>query len=330
MKINESIEVWEHEGIIKIRIPMAPPLRWVNSYLLRDTEGLTLVDPGPHTDESIQQWAAVWQDLRLSPQDISAIVVTHHHPDHYGLSGHFQSISGAPVYMSERAAKEAARMWGAGGNMNDQMTALFSDHGMPPYWTDQLPEHLDRFLSQVTPAPKVTYVSEGGVLRMGGRSWEIVETAGHASGHLSFYDRNLKIVLCGDAVLPQISPNISLVPGGDGTPLQSFMDSLIKLGNLKVDIAFPGHRHPFQHFQDRLDALYNHHIERLARIEDMIRNDPHSGFEVCVKLFGTDLGIHQMRFAMSEALAHLVELVRLNRAAVVWTEGESGITQFVS
>ncbi|MMZ66973.1 hypothetical protein D1872_295120 [compost metagenome] len=39
-----------------------------------------------------------------------------------------------------------------------------------------------------------------------------------------------------------------------------------------------------------------------------------SGFEVCAALFGTDLGIHQMRFAMSEALAHLVELVRRGRA----------------
>lgn len=329
MKINDAIEVWGQERMIKIRIPMAPPLRWVNSYLLQGTEGLTLVDPGPHTDESIQQWAAVWEDLRFSPKDISAIVVTHHHPDHYGLAGHMQSISGAPVYMSKRAVEEAARMWGADSNMNDQMTALFTRHGLPPHWIQQLPEHLDSFLAQVTPTPKVTYVSEGDVLRMGGRNWEIVETAGHASGHLSFYDRDLKVVLCGDAVLPQISPNISLVPGGDEAPLQAFMDSLIKLGKLEVNIAFPGHRYPFQHFQERLNALYSHHIERLAQIEEMIHNDPHSCFEVCAKLFGTDLGIHQMRFAMSEALAHLVELVRQNRA-VIRTEGESGMSQFVS
>ncbi|MNE77081.1 hypothetical protein D3C80_1733660 [compost metagenome] len=41
-----------------------------------------------------------------------------------------------------------------------------------------------------------------------------------------------------------------------------------------------------------------------------------TGYEVCAVLFGNALGIHQMRFAMSEALAHVIELIRLGRIQV--------------
>lgn len=42
-------------------------------------------------------------------------------------------------------------------------------------------------------------------------------------------------------------------------------------------------------------------------------------------MFGGKLGIHQLRFAMSETLAHLVELVRRERASMSET---NPITRF--
>ncbi|MNJ63639.1 hypothetical protein D3C77_595550 [compost metagenome] len=50
-------------------------------------------------------------------------------------------------------------------------------------------------------------------------------------------------------------------------------------------------------------------------MEQLLREESLTGFQVCSAVFGTKLGIHQMRFAMSETLAHLLELVRQGRAA---------------
>lgn len=322
---QERLKLWEEEGIVAVQIPMAPPLRWVNSYILQGSEGITLVDPGPRTRDAEAAWSEVLRQLGKKADEIESIVVTHHHPDHYGLAGYMQSLSGAKVYMSRRAHEESQRMWGAGQTMNRDLTELFRWHGMPDAWLALLPDHLDSFIAQVEPQPVISYVADGASLRMGGRSWTAIESSGHAPGHLSFYEKEQGLILCGDAVLPQISPNISLLPGSDQNPLLSFMRSLDRLGELQVTMAFPGHRRPFTGFSERTGRLQAHHEERLAKIAAMLDGREQSGFDICAALFGTDYGIHQMRFAMAETLAHLYELVRRGTVRRAASDREPGI-----
>ncbi|MEF2967975.1 MBL fold metallo-hydrolase [Paenibacillus sp. M1] len=327
---REGIEVMEREGLVRVRISMRPPLRWVNSYILRGEEGITIVDPGPRSERSEDEWDAAWRELGISPRDIASIVLTHHHPDHYGLAGYLQSITGARVYMSRRSHEETKRMWGEDSVMNEALYTLYRSHGLSAAWLEQLPAHMESFLPEVTPAPVVTYLADGDRVEMGGRTWVAIETAGHAPGHLSFYDAERGFMLCGDAVLPQISPNVSLLPGSDPEPLRSFLNSLRKLEAYEVAMAFPGHRNPFPHFSERVRALLSHHEERLAAIEALLSERERSGFDVCAALFGNELGIHQMRFAMSETLAHLTELVRRERAAEIAGPGGSRVFRILA
>ncbi|WP_106768549.1 MBL fold metallo-hydrolase [Paenibacillus faecalis] len=324
----EISHIDEH-GLIQVKITLSNPLRWVNSYIMRDEDGMTLIDPGPRTNTSEQEWKDALTMLRIGFDEITTVVITHHHPDHYGMAGWFQEKSGADVWMSERAHQEAGLMWGDFGaaDMNEEMPAFFALHGMPQAWLSQLPEHLNSFIAQVSPQPKVTYIREDTPLRMGGRVWLPVQTAGHAPGHLSFYHPDSGVMICGDAVLPQISPNVSLVPGSDAEPLWLFLEGLRRLRELPVRVAYPGHRHPFTHYRERIDALLLHHEERLTDIAGMLsRAGGLTAFEVCTALFGDQLGIHQMRFAMCEALAHLAELVRQGRAEQ--RETEAGVYRF--
>ncbi|WP_223070378.1 MBL fold metallo-hydrolase [Paenibacillus caui] len=322
-----EIRDWENGFLIQAPISMAPPLRQVNSYILRGEEGITIIDPGPRTETTEQEWADIWRQLHIRPQQVKQIVLTHHHPDHYGLAGYLQNLTGAKVLMSERSHREARLMWDEGRAMNAELPPLFLHHGLPRKIAGQLPPHLESFFPQVNPAPEVTYIDESDRLVMGGRSWQPVETGGHASGHLSFYLREEGIMLCGDAVLPQISPNISLYPGGDPQPLQTFLDGLQKLSGYEVKMAYPGHRRPFDYFRSRTEALIAHHEERLAKVLGLLRQGPKNAYEICLALFGNTLGIHQMRFAMSESLAHLIELVR--RGQVRMETDEEGSDRFV-
>lgn len=319
---NNLIQAWDSGHIIRVNISMTPPLRWVNSYVLRGDEGITIVDPGPRTEVSEREWTQVFAELKISSQEIMAIIITHHHPDHVGMAGYLQSLSGAPVFMSQRAHEEMERMWGERSRVNSELLTLFRSQGLPDVWCNQLPVHLEGFLPQVSPRPNVSYLMDGSVITMGGRMWTAIESGGHAPGHLSFYNVEKRIMICGDAVLPQISPNISLLPGSDPQPLHSFMISLKKLGEYKVEIAFPGHRNPFTYFEERTQTLINHHEQRLERIKTMLVGGPLTGYEVCAQLFGDALGIHQMRFAMSETLAHLIELVRLGHAQMLQGDGD--------
>ncbi|BCG60594.1 MBL fold metallo-hydrolase [Paenibacillus sp. URB8-2] len=91
-------------GLIQVLVPMAPPLLLMNGYLLRDEDGgITVVDPGPRSREA----EAVWEDRELgaSWNAVKQIVVTHHHPDHYGLAGWLQERSGCSLDVEAGACR---------------------------------------------------------------------------------------------------------------------------------------------------------------------------------------------------------------------------------
>lgn len=308
-----EITTWDY-GIHQVKISMAYPLRWVNSYVLHHSSGVTIIDPGPHNDETEEEWKKALERLGYSIEDVSEVFVTHHHPDHYGLAGWFQSQCNCPVYMSQRAYDESLLMWGSDSVIHRDFTLWLRQHGLPDEWADQMEQHFLDFIPQVSPTPHITIVNGGSILEMGGLPWLVIETGGHAPGHLSLYNQEYGLIICGDAVLPQISPNVSLIPGSDPEPLYTFMNSLVKLNQYEVKQAFPGHRNPFSTFHNRIDNLQTHHEQRLMEVEKLLVESPRSGYEICTHLFGNKLTLHQMRFALCEALAHVQELVRRGKA----------------
>ncbi|WP_255570568.1 MBL fold metallo-hydrolase [Cohnella sp. CFH 77786] len=319
-------EVSEHQGgLLQVKVPLPYSLKWVNAYLLPGEDGWTLIDPGLRTPESEQAWTRVLEARGIGWDRIARIVLTHHHPDHYGLAGWFQVRTGAPVWMSKTARDTALMMWGEGETFSGRLLEAFREHGLPEELGDAMREHLRGFRERVSPQPSgVTILEIGRKVRMGGIEWEPIGGEGHAPGHLSFYDRQSRRLICGDQVMPDISPNIGWLPGGDADPLGSFLDSSRKMLELDVELAFPGHRDPFANFRGRVDELLGHHERRLDKIEGLIGTEPASSFEVCERLFGPHLrgNSHHLRFGLAETIAHLVHLEkrgRLERAGDHWS-----------
>src|SRR3990172_2794965 len=81
-------------GIYKLKVPIPDnPLGFLNSYLIRGDKGCLLVDAGWDTDEAFHALEDQLQALGLGFQDIVTIVLTHVHPDHYGLAGRIKRVS---------------------------------------------------------------------------------------------------------------------------------------------------------------------------------------------------------------------------------------------
>jgi glyoxylase-like metal-dependent hydrolase (beta-lactamase superfamily II) len=308
--------------IIQVKAPLPFPLRWVNSYMIRGQQGLTIIDPGLHTAETEAVWEETFCQYGFDFSDIEQIVLTHHHPDHYGMAGWLQERSGGvPVWISQAGHEQALRLWSGDQPLTSEIAELFIQHGMDRAIVhEQLIPHMDAFVEWVTPEPQVSYIPFQQKFRIGDRWYEPIVTSGHAAGHICFYDAERKEIFCGDHVLPQISPNVSYIPYADENPLESFLDSLEKISRYDVVKAYPGHREPFTAFNQRVLELIAHHQERLEQMAAQL-NEPKHVYQLCLEYFGVRLPIHQMRFAMAETLAHVIYLRKQGRIAELEHDG---------
>jgi glyoxylase-like metal-dependent hydrolase (beta-lactamase superfamily II) len=301
------------DGIYQVQLPLPFALRIVNCYLLRDGDGWTIVDSGLNYPLGQAAWLAVFDALGIRDESITRIVLTHAHPDHYGMAGWLAERSGAPVLLSPIEQAFAAHVWGGGEPVIQAVAALFHQHGMPDDLIAAVRDQMAVLRPMTRPLAKTTTLAPGARLRIGAREFQAIPTPGHSDGHLAFYCAEERLLLCGDTVLIKITPNISLWPHGRPDPLADFMYTLDDLEQLPVDLALPGHGPLITAFGRRLAELRAHHDDRLLAVERAAGQGT-TAFAVCTAIFPTDqLNAHQIRFAMAETLAHLEYLVGAGR-----------------
>jgi len=299
------------EGIYQVQLPLPFALRIVNCYLLDNGDSTwTILDTGLNYAPDQEVWQATFEALGIVPHQIDQIVLTHIHPDHFGMAGWLQKMSGAPVRLSQREADDARIFWGDSNNRYRSLTKQMQHMDMPAEQIEPIITGIGFMLEMMKPHPtEYDYIAPGETIRMGGRDFRAILAPGHSDGQLMFYDAADRLLLSGDHVLMKITPNIGLWPESDPHPLQHFLDSLREARSLDVRLALPGHRVLITDWRGRIDELIAHHEERLSRTLDAV-GDGATGYQIAAQLFDLNrLSVHEMRFALVEALAHLDYLI---------------------
>ncbi len=296
------------EDITRVSLPLPFPLKVIHSYLIRGSNGYTIIDTGLNYPESRSVWEKTKEEMGWKWSQVERIVLTHYHPDHYGMAGFLQQRTGAPVYVSRTDYEQAQLFWGEGSEQPEVLARFFAWHGLTGDILSEIPAHLRSFNKWVEPHPTPTFIAGGEKILLGDREYQIFHTPGHADGHLSFYDPEREWLIGGDFLLPRITPNISLWPGCDPDPLATYLKTLDKMASLPVKKVFPSHGPVFEHYKERINELRKHHQQRLEEMKNKVGNGSHA-MKICNEHFGHNLSIHNLRFALSETLAHLEYLV---------------------
>lgn len=307
---GEAIRV--AEGILWLRLPLPMALDHVNIYALDDGDSWSIVDAGL----SSKRAKAIWERLLSGPlqgKPVRRVILTHHHPDHVGLAGWFQS-RGAEL-LATRTAWLYARMLTLDVQERPSPEALtfYRRAGLSEAeLAKRAGERPFNFADIVEPLPLgFTRISEGSRLRAGGRDWTVRIGHGHAPDHATLWSDD-GIVLGGDQLLPGISANIGVYPTEpEADPLTDWLDSCRALAIHARDdqLILPGHKLPFTGLPFRLVQMAENHESALDRLLDHLTT-PRTAADCFPPLFKREIGPAEFSLALVESIAHLNCLLR--------------------
>ncbi len=304
------------QGIWKFTLPIPFPLKTVNMYALVGEDGWALVDTGMGMPEARAAFAAGLQKAGLRIDTLRAIVLSHDHPDHIGLSGELHDRSGAAVYMHPIDANNMRQLWqDIDPERFASVSHFFRQHGMPtgePWFSHADPNQLHKII-RVPRFEAITLVESGQYLHLAGERYRVIWTPGHSDGHICLFRDSDGVFLSADHVLPRITPNIGLYSEYDrANPLADYLDSLRAVAPLPASIVLPGHGEPFNDLAGRVAEIIEHHEQREMEILTLLDEQPQNAYQLAEKLFGHRLKSNEARrMAVAETLSHL-EYLRLD------------------
>jgi glyoxylase-like metal-dependent hydrolase (beta-lactamase superfamily II) len=328
-------------GVKWIRMSLPFALNHINLWLVKDQlpssspnqasiQGWTAIDCGLHRPDSQAQWEDIFIN-ELEGLPIVRVLVTHMHPDHVGSAHWLCERWEAPLWMSATDYNVARLACNGLGAMGGSHTAtFFEQHGLTdPDALRSLSQRSNYFQSMVPELPsQMRRLMHDQIVKIGGQDWRCIAGYGHAPEHMALYCEDIKVLISGDMVLPRISTNVSVHEiEPESNPLRLFLDSLKAYGPLPEDtLVLPSHGLPFKGLHRRIQQLQDHHAERLAEVMSACKAQPQTAADIVPIMFKRALDLHQMTFAMGEALAHL---------HLLWHEGrlkrqksEQGAWQF--
>lgn len=292
-------------GLFRNKIPLPDsPLKYLNSYIIKDSERSLIVDTGLNRKACLH---AMHRGLATLGIDLaqSDIFITHLHADHFGLVS--KLVTDTTNILFSRPEKELMESWEGFGAMVDyaalngfpknELQAALDKHPGAKYGADWIPE--------------LKILDDGDAVDVADYHFKCVTTPGHTLGHLCLYDQDKKILLAGDHILIDITPNIQCW-SDTANPLKDYLASLDKVYQLQIDLVLPGHRRLIDNPRARIEELKKHHAHRLDEVLTILKKGPLSAFQMAAHMSWDidceswdQFPVAQKWFALGEAISHL-------------------------
>ena len=290
--------------VTRITLPTPYGVGPVNAYLI-DGDPTTLVDTGMNLRDSSDTLTRALEEAGRPIETVQRILITHAHPDHYGLVHFIGERSGATVYFPEW---EIARV--RDPNMLIAAGRLLMEAGMPLELLFQMDEQRRKEPRSKIKHEEVSLARDGDVFEFEqGFRLECLHSPGHSGGHVIYLERATGTLFAGDQLLPDVSPNPLLEPSVEDPTerrhsLKEYLLSLETMAALDLSIAYPGHGDPIADPRSLIEQTIEHHHKRKAAIAAHLTDEPKSPYQIAQEFYPDAVG-YDIFLSVSEVVAHL-------------------------
>ncbi|MBI5616109.1 MAG: MBL fold metallo-hydrolase [Gammaproteobacteria bacterium] len=255
--------------IAPLASPTLPPARATNC-LIVGTDRLYVIDPAAIAEEGQTKITRHLERLVAAGARIEAILLTHHHRDHFGSAGLLARRFGVPVRAHAATFERLA--------------------------------HTD-----IEPGPTL---QDGDVLELGtapdgtpGWQLEALYTPGHAPGHLCFMENRYRAAVVGD-MLSTVSTIVIDPPEGH---MATYLKSLERLQSLDIGMLYPAHGPAFRDGAQLVRHYLTHRRQREQMILKSLAAAPQSLAAILPQAYG-DVAEEARPVALRSLLAGLEKL----------------------
>ncbi len=275
-----------------------PVIQPVNLFLLAGND-LILIDSGDGTSYSMKKLSDGLERLGFDLSDISMIINTHEHIEHFGGNAAIKEVSGAEI-LAHRLAIPFIE------DMRNQVT--------PENELKDLPVEVSQFVkirSEMYKDLKTARVDTGledNAIPVGDFILRIIHTPGHARGHICIYEEEEGTLFTGDLITGKGTPYVGALPSQYGD-MADFLDSLRRIKDLRIRRLLPSHGEELKDPYKRIEETMQSKLRRERKVLQVL--DKGKSLSEIVDLTYEERVLPY--FAYGEVLAYLEKLMNEGR-----------------
>ena len=292
MSAELTFAVFETSGGTKIhRIPLEVfPNFWAYVYIVQKDNYCVLIDSGSGTDTSHENLLSGLEQVGLRPSDLTHILLTHAHIDHFGGLSKLRPITGARIGVHELDLQTVAHHEARLALIGRRLASFLVETGLAEETRDQLLSiyHFSKAIYQSVPVD-LTY--EAMDMQLG--PFEFIHLPGHCPGHVAI--RLEDVVFCGDMVVEGVTPHLSPESINPCSGLDHYLDSLVRLQSWakSARLILNGHDDVITNLPAHVESTKQNILRRMSKAIASL-HEPLTIEEVCRAVYGEMSGYNQL------------------------------------
>jgi glyoxylase-like metal-dependent hydrolase (beta-lactamase superfamily II) len=276
-------------GIWRLRLPLPwPGVPHGNVWALQAGDGIVLFDTGIGGRGRLRALDSALGQAGFGFEDVSLVVCTHSHTDHYGLAAPITERAGCELWM--HPAWEHVRL-----TVDDPAAALEQrlevarQSGVPPAALERYRQSRSDDDDSVTVdairepdrplLPGVEVETDHG-------TWQVHETPGHAPSHVVLHQPESRLMISGDHLLGRTV--LFFDYGHTPDPVGEFSASLTEVEPLEVDLCLPGHGRPFRDADTKIAEARRQLEETQGKVLAALAEGDRTAFEIVADFLGPE------------------------------------------